>query len=152
MADELIDFVAKREQAIEKKRRTFERVMFQNILGCYSVIDQGGSIFKVELVDISGNGCMFQVPWTRDSQTRFSNGAELPLRFYFTNESFIPAIVNIKYSTEYVNESGDTFIRYGCEFDTSQKTFEAVAAFIEFIQKFAEYSTMDKSQHKVYMY
>ena len=63
MSGKVLDFAQKREQNIENKRRQFERVLFQNFLGAYTVIDQGGAIYPVSLVDISHDGlstCAFK--------------------------------------------------------------------------------------------
>ena len=55
MTDKVLDFNTKRQENIEEKRRNFERVMFQNFLGCYTVIHREGVIYPVELVDISAD-------------------------------------------------------------------------------------------------
>lgn len=148
--NEVIDFNEKRKQSIEKKRRNFERVMFENFLGCYSVINQNGSIYQIDIIDISETGLLFQVPWNKNNDKKFEKDKDLTLRLYFTKSSYIPAIVNVKYSTEYLDQDGNSYMRYGCEFDQDNQTFEAVSAFIQFIYKFAEHSSVDKGDHKVY--
>lgn len=60
----VVDFNAKRKESIEQKRRTFERVVFQEFLGVYSVVDDQGSGYPIKLVDISGDGCQFQLPFS----------------------------------------------------------------------------------------
>lgn len=148
--EDLIDFVEKRKESIEKKRRSFERVMFQSFLGCYSVIDQNGSIYPIEIVDISKTGCLFQVPWQGSKDRKFEKGFDITLRLYFTKKTYIPAFVKVKYGTEFVDEGGNTFMRYGCEFDQESQTFEALESFIDFIYKFAEHSSLDKGDSKIY--
>ena len=51
--DNILSFSDKREENIERKRRNFERVLFNNFLGAYSVIDQAGVVFPIEMQDIS---------------------------------------------------------------------------------------------------
>lgn len=148
MSDNILDFVNKRKQTIEEKRRAFERLMFQNLLGVYSVIDQDGIIYPVSLIDISHSGCLFQVPWTPGRDQAIENGSELDLRIYFTKKSYIPAIVNIRYHQEYVDKSGRVYMRYGCEFDQSISSFEALKHFIMFLYKFAEHSVIDQGDIK----
>ena len=150
MTDKVLDFATKRKENIEEKRRNFERVMFQNFLGCYTVIQREGVIYPVELVDMSSDGCLFQIPWDVKSGTKFEKGTEFTLRFYFTNKSYIPVIVESKYGSEFVDNVGDTYMRYGCEFDKSYPTFEALKPFIEFMYKFAEHSAIDKGDTKIY--
>ena len=144
----IIDFQNERNQRVETKRRNFERLLFKNFLGAYSVIDQAGSIYPVELVDISETGCLFQVPWNPKNGQMFASGTEINLRMYFTQTSFIPVTVKIKYGNEYVGEEGKTYIRYGSEFDTSTHSFEALLAFVKFLYKFAENSVEDKGEGK----
>ncbi len=150
MSNDVINFQEKRKQSIEKKRRSFERVMFENFLGCYSVIDNNGSIYSIDIIDISESGLLFQVPWNSNNDKKFEKGKDLTLRLYFTKESYLPAFVNVKYGTEFVDDKGQSFMRYGCEFDRENQTFEALDAFINFIYKFAEHSSVDKGDNRVY--
>ena len=149
MANDVIDFVKKRRESIEKKRRSFERVMFQNFLGCYSVIDNNGSLGPIEIVDISETGMLFQVPWDPSNGQKFEKNKDLTIRIYFTKSSYLPAIVKVKYANEYTDETGIHRMRYGCEFDRDNQSFTALSAFIDFIYKFAEYSSEDRGESKV---
>ncbi len=151
MSEKLIDFVAKRNNNIEQKRRQFERVVFNNFLGCYSVIDDNGAIFSVSLIDISEEGCMFQVPHTKGSDKQFAKDADITLRLYFTKDSFIPAVVKIRHANEHY-EKGVEYVRYGCQFDKSVPTYQALKSFVEFIAKFAEHSIIDRGTSKVIFY
>lgn len=148
MSDKVLDFEEKRKQNIEEKRQGFERLMFQNILGAYTVIDKAGTVYPIKLIDISHDGCMFQVPWNPRNDDKFENDTEIKLKFYFSEKSFVPAIVKIRYAMETIEGDGQTSIRYGCEFDKSLKSFEALKSFIEFLYKFAELSTIDHSENR----
>lgn len=152
MTDKVLDFQGKRQQSIEEKRRSFERILFQNFLGAYAVIDQAGTIYPVTLVDISHDGCLFQVPWNPKGDKKFERETEVSMRMYFTQASYIPAILNVKYGKEYVDQHGDTYMQYGCEFDQSYPSFEALSHFIEFLYKFAEHSAVDRGDVKTYFY
>lgn len=147
----IIDFDAERQERVESKRRDFERILFQNFLGSYSVIDSAGSIYPIQLVDISKTGCLFQVPWNINNGKKFDQGTDVSLRMYFTQTSYIPAFAEIKYGKEYIDEKGDTYMQYGCEFDTTVNSWEALASFIDFLYKFADLSVEDKGKsNKVY--
>ena len=150
MTEKVLDFNTARKENIEEKKRAFERVLFQDFLGCYTVIHREGVIYPVELVDISSDGCLFQVPWNVNNDKKFEKGTEFTLRFYFTNKNYIPVIVESKYGKEFVGSDGESYMRYGCEFDTSYPTFEALKPFIEFMYKFAEHSAVDKGDTKIY--
>ena len=54
MSDEknVVDFNQKRKETIEQKRRSFERVVFQEFLGVYAVIDDQGTGLPIKLLDI----------------------------------------------------------------------------------------------------
>lgn len=145
----VLDFNKKKAETIEQKRRAFNRIVFQNFLGAYSVIDDNGSIYPVTMVDIAGDGCSFQVPWTPKDK-KLPQDFEVSMRMYFTDKSYIPVIMNVRHSKEVVGKDGNTYMQYGCEFDKSVPTFEAMQSFIDFIYKFAEHSAIDKGDTKVY--
>ena len=71
MTDKVLDFIEKRKENVEAKRRNFERILFQNVLGAYTELDQDGTVYPVELVDISKDGCLFQIPWNAKKDQRF---------------------------------------------------------------------------------
>jgi len=150
MTDKLLDFVEKRKQNIEQKRRSFERLLFQNFLGAYTVLDTQGSVHPVSLVDISHDGCLFQIPWNPTSDQKFEDKTEFTMRMYFTKKSFIPVVVTIKYGKEFIDKDGSTYMQYGCEFDQSLPSFDAMRSFIDFMYSFAEHSAIDKNEKKVF--
>lgn len=145
----ILDFNKKKAETIEQKRRAFNRIVFQNFLGAYSVIDDNGSIYPVTMVDIAGDGCSFQVPWNPKDK-KLAQDFEVSMRMYFTDKSYIPVIMNVRHAKEVVGRDGNTYMQYGCEFDKSVPTFEAMQSFIDFIYKFAEHSAIDKGDTKVY--
>ena len=144
-----IDFVKKRKENIEKKRRAFERILFKDILGVYTVIDTNDGIFSIEMIDISKEGCLFQTPWIPGRDKKFKEESEIPLRMYFTKESFIPVNVIIKRASEH-EQGGRAYMRYGCSFDKSVTSFSALNSFIDFLYKFAEHSAIDRGDPKVF--
>ena len=146
----VLDFNKKKAETIEQKRRAFNRIVFENFLGAYSVIDDNGSIYPVTMVDIAGDGCSFQVPWDGAKDKALPNDFEVNLRMYFTKASYIPVIMNIRHSKVVTDKDGIEYMQYGCEFDKSNPTFEAMQSFIDFIYKFAEHSAIDKGDIKVY--
>ena len=152
MSEKVLDFIGKRNANIEQKRRNFERILFQNFLGAYTVLDDNGTNYKVQLVDISREGCLFQVPYDPARNSIFPEDHEISKRMYFTENSFVPVICKVKRFQEYIDKDGLLYARYGCEFDKSTSTFPAVESFIEFLYKFAEHSTVDKGDQRVYFF
>ncbi|MDD0851514.1 PilZ domain-containing protein [Halobacteriovorax sp. GB3] len=150
MSENVLNFQKKREETIEKKRRSFERLLFQNFLGAYTVIDAHETVYPVELIDISQDGCLFQIPWNFNKDKKFNDDFEIKMRMYFTKHSYIPVIVNIRYGKEFVDSDGQTYMHYGCEFDKSLPSFDAMRNFINFMYSFAEHSAIDKGDVKTY--
>ncbi|MBL6989071.1 MAG: PilZ domain-containing protein [Bacteriovoracaceae bacterium] len=150
MADKVLDFVQKKKESTEKKRRSFERVLFTNLLGTYSAVHDNGNIYPITMVDMSYDGCLFQIPWEVRNGKEFEIGSETTLRMYFTKSSYIPAVITIKYCKEVVEKDGVTYAQYGCEFDKSMHSFDALSSFIDFLYKFAELSTIDHGDSKVF--
>lgn len=146
----VVDFSQKRRENIEQKRRSFERVVFQEFLGVYSVVDDQGSSFPIKLVDISADGCQFQLPFSLKAKNQFKSGTEVTLKLFFTKGTFIPAVVTVRHATEYVDQQGDAWLRLGGEFDTSLPSFQALSHFIQFIYQYAEFSCVDRGESKVY--
>ncbi|MFZ9002190.1 MAG: PilZ domain-containing protein [Bacteriovoracaceae bacterium] len=146
----VLDFVEKRSQNIEEKRQGFERILFRNILGTYTLLDNEGTIYPVKLIDVSRSGCMFEIPWNHKKDKRYEKEEEIKMRMYFSEKSFIPVLVKIKYSMEKIEGGGKAFMRYGCEFDKSLTSFKALESFIDFLYNFAEYSTVDHNEIKSY--
>jgi len=145
----LINFVDKRKEVIEQKRRNFERVVFDNFLGAYTVLDKNGVIYPVKLMDISPEGCMIRVPWSK-RETVLEIGQDLTLRFYFTKQSFVPAVCKLRHTGESIETDGQAYLNYGLEFDASMSSYEAIKAFAVFLMKFAELSVIDRGDAKVY--
>lgn len=146
----VVDFSEKRKKTIEQKRRTFERVVFQEFLGVETVIDDQGAGFPVKLIDISGEGCQFQVPFSMKAKNQFKSGTELTLKLYFTKGTYLPAVVTLRHASEYIDKDGDAWLRIGGAFDTSLPSFKALASFIDFIYQYAEFSCVDKGESKVF--
>ncbi len=146
----IIDFNQKRKETIEQKRRSFERVVFQEFLGVYTFLDDQGSNFPVKLVDISKDGCQFQLPFSLKAKNQFPAGSELTLKLFFTKGSYIPVVVKVRHTSEYIDQQGDAWLRFGAEFDTSLPSFSALSHFIEFMYQYAEFSCLDKGEGKVY--
>ena len=146
----VINFKEKRDKVIEEKRRSFERVVFDNMVGAYSVIDNEGSIYPIRLVDISNTGCLFQVPCAKSDESVMEDDKEIVLRMYFTKKSYIPVCVKIKYNYEHREGDGTEYLRYGCEFDTSTESFKALEKFIQFLYLYSDLSLIDKGDNKVF--
>jgi hypothetical protein len=146
----VLDFNKKKAETIEQKRRAFNRVVFQNFLGAYSVIDTNGSIYPVTMVDIAGDGCSFQIPWNAKTDQMLPLDYEVNMRMYFTEHSYIPVTMNVRQSRTAESNDGTMCMLYGCEFDKSAPSFDALQSFIDFIYKFAEHSVIDKGDTKVY--
>ncbi len=152
MGKKVLDFVKKREQVVEKKRRDFERLMFDNFLGAYSVIDRNGAIYPIKLVDISRTGCLFQIQLNNENDNIFKKGMSFTFRMYFTQKEFIPTLVTIRNSRKVVEQDGTAYLHCGAEFDTSTSSFEALESFVQFLYSFAEHSVEDHGDAKVYFY
>lgn len=146
----VVDFGARRKESIEQKRRSFERVVFQEFLGVETVVDDQGSGFPVKLMDISGEGCQFQLPFSLKAKNQFKAGTEITMKLFFTKGTYLLAVVTVRHATEYVDKDGDAWLRLGGEFDTSLPSYKALESFVNFIYQYAEYSCLDKGESKVY--
>jgi hypothetical protein len=142
----VLSFVAAREEQIEQKRRTYERVLFRNVLGVYTVMEQKG-LHAIELIDISEQGLSFQLPV--DSDYKLDLGEVLNLRLYFASDSFLPVSVKVVRAMDTVIDRIATR-QYGCEIDKSLKSYNAVYHLFQFIKSCAEHGHIDSEHLKIF--
>src|SRR3989344_5588829 len=88
----IVDFKSVRSEKIEERRREYERVLFKNTLGVYTVIKQKG-LHAIEVLDISEGGLSFQV--SEKSDLLLQQGETLDLRVYISGEYYLPVEVKI---------------------------------------------------------
>lgn len=143
---EVVDFTGIRQEKIEEKRRQYERILFKNTLGVYSVLEKKG-LHGIELIDISEGGLSFQLPENDDIQ--FSEGDSIILRLYFASETFLPVAVKVVRVTTSIEEGSPTR-RYGCIMDKSLASYSAVYHFVHFIKKCAEHGHNDDNMKILY--
>ena len=145
MASNIIDFVGKRKELIEKKRRRFERILFQDIFGIETWVatESEDESCPVYLVDVSEGGCLFRIAETA-APDFIKIGSELKLKIYFTDNNHLPISISIKRTRKCVERDGQPYREYGCKFENeSGKSFQAMKDLISFLQKYAECSTVD---------
>lgn len=143
---EVLSFETAREEQIEKKRRAYERVMFRNVLGVYTVMEQKG-LHAIELIDISESGLSFQVP--RNSEMSLAEGTVMNLRLYFASDSFLPIRAKVVREVDAI-DSGNPVRQYGCLIDKSLKSYRAIYHFVQFIANCAAHGHDDKEHLKVF--
>lgn len=150
----VINFSKAREEKIEEKRRKYERVIFKHILGLYCVAEKKG-LRALELVDVSEDGLSFQLP--KNSQNiEFidSNGIagkSLTFRLYFSQDSFLPIVVNVQNQRDCIEE-GQAFVRFGCSIDPATQSYETFKIFVKFLSKYAETSHQDSGDLKFFFF
>jgi hypothetical protein len=134
-----------RKEKQENLKRDYERVLFRHILGCYTVIEKLG-LKSVEMIDISKSGCSFRLP-VEDGA--FAAGEEFDFRFYFSNKTYVPCRITVRRVQE-VTEAGYRYYQYGCTFDTSLSSFEAMEKFVDFINAYGACAKEDKGDKQVW--
>ena len=151
MSDQVVDFVAKREQKMEEKRKNAERVFFKNLLSVYCVVGQT-KMHPVEMIEVSENGCSFQVQMDTGASvkgTGLEQGSDVPLRLYFSQDTFICVnfkVMNMRQSIE----SGKRYVRFGCAVDSDISTYEAYVQFVRFLKAYSTAATQDRGDVSVF--
>ena len=141
----LISFENVRKEKQATLKREYERVLFKNILGCYTMIERLG-LKSVEMVDISKSGLSFRMP-VEDGA--FTQGEELDFRFYFSNKAFLPTRVTVRRVDSEIDQ-GHRYNRFGCTFDTALSSQDAVNHFVDFIEAFSKSAKEDKGDQQVW--
>jgi hypothetical protein len=141
----VVQFTEARKEKQEHLRREYERVLFNRILGCYCVVEKVG-LKSVEMRDISRSGCSFRMPV---DQGAFNQGEEIDFRFYFSNNTYLPAHITVKRVLK-IEDAGQWYYDFGCVFDQSASTFAAVEKFVDFINAYAMNAKEDKGELSVW--
>jgi hypothetical protein len=142
--DNLIKLQAKREEKQETIRREYERYLFNKILGCYTVVQKLG-MRSMELADISKSGISFRMS---SSESLFAPDEELDIRFYFSNKSYLDCKVKVIRTQKMQGFTGAEY-QYGCEFDKSTQSYEAVEKFVDFIECFSKNAKEDRGDKPI---
>ncbi|MCC7440687.1 MAG: PilZ domain-containing protein [Bdellovibrionales bacterium] len=142
-SDQVIDFNSKREERLQEKRRKTERIFFKHLLGIYCVTGNS-EMQQVEFVDVSEEGCSFQVPFT-DNVAGPKEKENIPVRIYFSQDTYLPILVTVQNSAQSIVE-GRRYIRYGCSIDTKTATYDAYKQFVKFLHMYAEQAHRDNGK------
>ena|SRR5579859_1918680 len=137
---QVIDFAEVRAQKLEEKRRSTERILFKHLLSVYSVVGDA-TMCPIELVDVSEEGCSFQIPFNPEKVWP-SDLTEIPLRLYFSQDTFLEVYVQIQNSRPSI-ENGVRFTRFGCAIDKTRTSAVAYQQFVRFLKSYAEYAQKD---------
>ncbi len=144
----VVDFSEKRALKMEDKRRKTERIFFQNLIGVYSVISDR-SLKPIEILDLSEEGCSFQVPF--DPKTPWpAETVEIPIRMYFSADTYIPVVLRIQNSTATIGEGGQRYVRYGCKVDQTLQTYQVYREFVRFMKLYSEHAHRDNGGASVF--
>jgi hypothetical protein len=136
----IIDLNDYRKNKSEQRRREYERVLFNRILGVYSFAEKTG-LQHVEVLDISYSGIKF-----REIQPEISLKVDqkVALRFYFTPSSYLRLIVGVKRLTPFQEEDREG-LEYGCELDKSTRSYDVIRQLISFMYKYSEIACQDQN-------
>ena len=110
--EQIIDLNSYRKNKNEEKRREYERVLFNRILGVYSFAEKTG-LNHVEVIDISYSGMRFR---EERPENPLKPGSKIALRFYFTPSSFLRLVVDVKRVTPFKEQEREG-LEYGCEIE-----------------------------------
>jgi hypothetical protein len=146
--DQVVDFTRVRAQKLEEKRRTTERIFFKQLLSVYSVIGHS-SMFPIELIDLSEDGCSFQIPYDPNNPWPKDATADLPLRIYFSQDTYLEVRARIQNSRPSI-ENNRRYVRYGCSVDKSTQSYAAYQQFVRFLKTYSEHAHKDRGDVSVF--
>lgn len=141
----VVNFSKHQQEKQADIRREYERVLYKQLLGGYTVIEKLG-LKAVDLHDISKSGCMFSMDPVDGA---YKVGEEIDFRFYFSARTFVPVKLKIV-RAEKVDDGYSTRWQYGCSFDQSFQTYPAIEKFVEFLDAFSLAAREDKGEQKIW--
>ena len=136
----IIDLDVYRKNKTEERRREYERVLFNRILGVYSFAEKSG-LHHVEVIDISYSGIKFK---EERPEQPLRVGQKIALRFYFTPSSYLRLVLDCKRVTPFKDEDREG-LEYGCEMDKNTKSYDVVKQLISFMYKYSEIACQDSN-------
>jgi hypothetical protein len=145
---QVVDFGEARAHKLEEKRRTTERIFFKQLLSVYTVIGNT-TMCPVEFIELSEEGCSFQIPFDAERPTWPTDTHDLPLRVYFSQDTYLEVRVRIVNSRPSI-ENNRRYVRFGCAVDKSIKSYAAYQEFVRFLKMYAEHAHKDMGDVTVF--
>jgi hypothetical protein len=144
----VIDFSEVRAQKMDEKRRKTERVFFKNLLSVYCVTGHS-EMRAIEMVEVSEEGCSFQVPYDAKNPWPSTLNEDLPIRFYFSQDTYILVRMKIMNARPCIDH-GNRYVRYGCAVDKTLKSYPAYQQFVRFMKEYSEHAHKDSGDVSVF--
>ncbi|HUP56863.1 MAG TPA: hypothetical protein VM598_05375 [Bdellovibrionota bacterium] len=146
-SSQVIDFAAVREQKLEEKRKSTERILFRHLLSVFSVVGDS-TMCPIELIDVSEEGCSFQIPFNPKKPWP-SDMSDIPLRLYFSQDTFLEIHAKIQNSSPSI-ENGTRYTRFGCRIDQTRSSFVAFQQFVRFLKSYSQLAQKDSGDITVF--
>ncbi len=144
---QVVDFSEARAQKLDEKRRKTERIFFKHLMGVYCVTGST-QMRPIELIEVSEEGCSFQVPFDAKNPWPSDDG-EIPLRLYFSQDTYILVHVRIKNAGACI-DNGSRYMRYGCVVNDAMSSYPAYQQFVRFLKTYSEHAHKDKGDVSIF--
>ena len=138
-APKVVDLNDYRKNKNEERRREYERVLFNRVLGVYSFAEKTG-LHHVEVMDISFSGIKFR---EIRPEMPLKVAQKIALRFYFTPSSYLRLVVEVKRAIPFKEEDREG-LEYGCELDKNTKSYDVIKQLVSFMYKYSEIACQDQ--------
>lgn len=141
----VVSFSKRQAEKQEVIRREYERILYKQLLGGYTVIENLG-LKAVEIKDISKSGCLFVMDPVDGA---YKVGEEIDFRFYFSANTYVPAKLRIV-RAEKADDGYGPYWQYGCTFDQSFQSYPVIEKFVEFLETYGKSAREDKGEKKAW--
>ena len=135
----IVDFNGYKKTRDQKKKREYERILFQRLFGVCSFVEQS-KLVQIDILDISYSGIRFRELALSDFPV--TSGTKVGMRFYFTPTSFIRLIAEIK-RYEVTTQESKRYFEYGCEINKDTKSYDVIHSLVSFMHKYSQVATPD---------
>lgn len=137
-ANKIVDLATYRKNKNKQRRREYERVLFNKVLGVYIFVEKVG-LQHVEVIDISFSGVRFR---EERPDIPLKVGQKIAIRFYFTPSSYLRVVVEVRRVIPF-NEADQEGLEYGCELDKQTKSYAALKRLVAFMYRYSEIACRD---------
>lgn len=137
-----------REKKLEEKKRKNERLFFTHLIRV-TATDFLKHSLEVQMIDVSLDGCAFQIPHSPRLQWPQPEGQPVYLKFYWTPTTYLEVPVAIQNRRDWIDE-GVRSLRFGCAVDTGVQAYPAYQALVQFLKLYSLHSHQEVGQTSVF--
>jgi hypothetical protein len=146
-SNNLVQLEEVRKSRQDEDRRSYQRVLFNNVLNAYTVIEEKG-LLEVKLLDISESGIRFGMT---PEYGKFKKNEKLAFRLYFSQNDYLPITIKVVRRQLVQSATESDFVEYGCKMLGVESEIRAcIGDLVHFIKRYTAVAKNDHGDRQVF--